>query len=201
MDKTIKIWDATTGIELKTMTGHGGNIYDIVFTSDSKYVVSASADNSARMWDLSTGKTIRTFPGHEKFVFCLAISPDNAYLLTGSQDAAIKLWDIQSAECIYTFYGHKDAVNALAFHPSGDTFISGSADRSVMIWKLAPEIYIEHYLSEEYQVEIKKSTLFEPKGENESKADYKLRMGKAELFRINLTNQLYHKYQMEIKGK
>jgi WD40 repeat protein len=201
LDESIKIWDASSGTLLKTMTGHGANIYDVVFTNDSKYLISGSADNTARMWDITTGETIKNYPGHEKFVFCVALSPDNAYLLTGSQDATIKLWDVKTGACIYTFIGHKDAINALAFHPSGDAFISGSADNTIMVWKLKPEIFVAHYLSKEYEEEMAKTDLFAPKGNEESKANYKIRNEKAELFKQELINKLYSKYLSEIKGK
>lgn len=58
-DNTVKIWLASDGTLLQTLTGHRSSIADVHFSVNSKYVSTYSyTDTSARVWDLSTGKVI-----------------------------------------------------------------------------------------------------------------------------------------------
>ncbi|MBI1877295.1 MAG: protein kinase [Chloroflexi bacterium] len=52
LDGTAKIWDATTGQELYTLTGNGEPIYDVVFSPDGRYLATAGADGAARIYVL-----------------------------------------------------------------------------------------------------------------------------------------------------
>src|SRR5258708_10261472 len=42
-DKTIKLWDVTTGKERATLKGHTGRVMSVVFTPDGKMLASVSA--------------------------------------------------------------------------------------------------------------------------------------------------------------
>src|SRR6476620_172543 len=55
-DKTIKVWDLTTGKELLTLKGHGYSVNAVAVTVDGKRVISGSWDNTIKVWDLATGK-------------------------------------------------------------------------------------------------------------------------------------------------
>ena len=49
-DKTIKIWDIKSGVCLKTLYGHTGEVINAVFLDD-KHIVSVSKDNTIITWD------------------------------------------------------------------------------------------------------------------------------------------------------
>jgi WD40 repeat protein len=55
-DKTIKLWDVSSGKELRTLTGHLDRVHSIAFSPDG----SSSWDNSIKLWDASTGRELRT---------------------------------------------------------------------------------------------------------------------------------------------
>jgi WD40 repeat protein len=68
-DRTIRLWDATTGKLVRTITGHQGGVPVVVFSPDGKQLVSGSIDKTVRVWDVATGKEVRSMPGHEKAIF------------------------------------------------------------------------------------------------------------------------------------
>jgi sugar lactone lactonase YvrE len=52
IDKTIKVWDATTGEELLTLANHTEAVFDVQFSPDGRSLVSCSDDATVRMWNL-----------------------------------------------------------------------------------------------------------------------------------------------------
>ncbi|MCC5644224.1 serine/threonine protein kinase, partial [Nostoc sp. CHAB 5824] len=63
-DKTIKLWDVSTGKALKTLTGHSSKVNSVVFSPDGKTLASGSEDKTIKLWDVSTGKALKTLTGH-----------------------------------------------------------------------------------------------------------------------------------------
>lgn len=57
----IKIWDASTGALVKTLTGHTRRVSSFAVSADGRYLVSGSEDNTIKLWDLPTGREIKTF--------------------------------------------------------------------------------------------------------------------------------------------
>ena len=54
-DKSVLVWDALTGVEMKELKGHTGSVDSVAFSSDGAWIVSGSEDKSVRVWDVSTG--------------------------------------------------------------------------------------------------------------------------------------------------
>ena len=62
-DRTIKIWDLTSGACKLTLLGHTGEVMGLKQIS-SQILASGSFDGTIKLWNLSTGKLIRTLTGH-----------------------------------------------------------------------------------------------------------------------------------------
>ncbi|RHZ61915.1 mitochondrial 37S ribosomal protein uS2m [Aspergillus thermomutatus] len=93
IDKTVKLWDATTGTLLQTLDGHLDFIWTITFSPDRWFLVSGSNDGTIKLWDTSTGTLQHTLDGHLGAVRAVAFSPDCQLLASGSIDNTVKIWD------------------------------------------------------------------------------------------------------------
>ena len=51
-DKSVRVWDASTGALLITLNGHTHRVYSVAFSSDGTRIVSGSVDRSVRVWDV-----------------------------------------------------------------------------------------------------------------------------------------------------
>ena len=78
-DKTLRIWDVTTGYCVKTLRGHSDWVRDVYPSFDGRWLLSAGDDQVARLWDTSSGDAKATFLGHDHVIECCTFAPAAAY--------------------------------------------------------------------------------------------------------------------------
>jgi WD40 repeat protein len=136
-DRTIKLWDVTTGTVLRTLQGHTGGVLSVAFFPDGKILASGAGDGTIKLWDVATGTLLRTLSGHTGSVISVAFSPDGKVLASGSADNTIKLWDVATGREIRTLSAHTLDVASVAFSPDGKILASGSVDTTIKLWDVA----------------------------------------------------------------
>src|SRR6266536_6585852 len=114
-DKTVKIWDVSTGSCQQTLEGHSSFVTSVVFSHDSKLLASASDDNTVKIWDASTGSCQQTLEGHSSFVRSVVFSHDSKLLASASDDNTVKIWDASTGSCQQTLEGHSSFVRSVVF--------------------------------------------------------------------------------------
>ena len=158
-DKTIRIWDVTTGYCVKTLQGHSDWVRDVFPSFDGRWLLSCGNDQVARLWDTSSGETKSTFMGHEHVIECCTFAPVTSYghlasmaglkkppppsssgefLATGSRDKSIKIWDSRGT-LVKNLIGHDNWIRGLVFHPGGKYLLSVSDDKTIRCWDLSQE--------------------------------------------------------------
>lgn len=73
LDKTIKIWDVSSNMEIRTLGGNDGRISMIRFHPTKDLLLSKDDDYQVKLWDLKTGKEIWKVKGYsysKEAVFC-----------------------------------------------------------------------------------------------------------------------------------
>ncbi|MGW4597040.1 NB-ARC domain-containing protein, partial [Streptomyces sp. NPDC004457] len=133
-DRSMRIWDPTTGTETTTLTGHTGPLHSVAVSPDGTWLAAAGSDGSVRIWDPTTATETTTLTGHTDWVFSVAISPDGTWLATGGRDGSVRIWDPTTGTETTTLTGHTDSVEAVAISPDGTWLATGGSDRLVRIW-------------------------------------------------------------------
>lgn len=95
-DRTVRLWDATTGELLSTYRGHSDLVMDVAFSPDGSELASGSYDKTIMIWQLGSNRH-RTLRGHAGAVDEVEWR-DNARLVTGSRDGTIRMWDVPSMD-------------------------------------------------------------------------------------------------------
>ncbi|KAL2886886.1 Vegetative incompatibility protein HET-E-1 [Ceratocystis lukuohia] len=133
-DKTVKIWDATSGACLQTLEGHQKYVASVVFSNDGQRLASGSYDETVKIWDATSGACLQTLEGHGSDVTSVVFSNDGQRLASGSSDETVKIWDATSGACLQTLEGHHREVTSVVFSNDGQRLASGSEDSTVKIW-------------------------------------------------------------------
>lgn len=130
-DGTARVWDVTTGRELRVLRGHTGPVNGAVFQRDGKRVLTASEDTTARGWDTDFGATLR----HDGWVLGVAFDDAGTRLATTDDEGAIRTWDAPAwsphLHLRYPVDATKNPwiVNSVRFSPDGQWLATAAFDR------------------------------------------------------------------------
>jgi WD40 repeat protein len=95
-DGIIRLWEPSTGHELRRLKGHEGPVWSVRFSHDGKWLVSGGDDGTARIWEMPTGKEVHRLVGHGAAVREVEFSPDGRTILTAG-GTEVLVWDARPA--------------------------------------------------------------------------------------------------------
>jgi WD40 repeat protein len=140
-DKTIKLWQLSTGMQIGTLTlgnwfsRDSGCVYAIAMSPQEEILASLDNSGAVKLWNLKTGQEIRRLKGDTSWINAIAISPTGKTLVAASGDS-IKLWNLRTGGQFPILRGHNSWVRAVTFSPDGQTLASGSDDATIKLWNL-----------------------------------------------------------------
>ena len=140
-DKTIKLWNASSGRELATLYGHDNSVICVAFNVDGSILASGSEDKTVKIWNVNSQSIIRTLSEHSAKVSRVAFSPDGQWLASGDENGEIYLWNTYSWSREKVLRGHQYQIWALQFSPDSKYLMSlssrweaGDDDNSLRVW-------------------------------------------------------------------
>jgi WD40 repeat protein/serine/threonine protein kinase len=88
----IKIWDASSATEVRTLRGHTGAVTSLSFSADSQRLASASRDETVRIWDPRQAETLVVYRGHVGTVAGVSFRPDAKLIASTGEDRTVRIW-------------------------------------------------------------------------------------------------------------
>jgi WD40 repeat protein/serine/threonine protein kinase len=147
----VKLFDMATGAELRTLVGHVGRVWEVVFAPDGRSLVSAGTDRAIHVWDPLTGQEVRRLTGHNLEVRALAFRPDGRWLASGGDDGFVMLWSLPDGSRLRQL-AVPDTVRDLAFSPDG-RILAGALENGVLqVWDAATGAILHRIYSGEGQL-------------------------------------------------
>jgi WD domain, G-beta repeat len=137
LDKTIKLWDASRGAVLKTLTGRSEGIGAVAFSPDGKTIASSSRDGTIRLWDAAKGTLLKTIEDNGDSVNSVAFSSDGKWIAAGDSRNTIKLWSAADGSLLKILQGHTGWALSVAVASDGQRIASGSKDGTIDLWDAA----------------------------------------------------------------
>jgi len=134
-DNAVTVWNAESGLEVRTFYYHHGKVQNIVYSADGEMILSGSKDGRAVIWDPASTLVEREFDEADP-IESVGFSHSGMFVITGSDNKLAKIWDTRNNKLVCTLNGHTDAIEAVAMNPQGGTAATGSSDNSAKIWNI-----------------------------------------------------------------
>jgi hypothetical protein len=166
-DRTVRLWDVTTGKCIKVLKGHLTNVNAVSFGPDGNTIVSASDDGMVRVCDGNSGEFIANM-NMAMGITCAALTPDGKYIAGGCLDGKIRIMELQTEKTVKTYEGHTKALTKLEFSANGERMASASEDMSIRIWDVTDLKYVQCIIDKM----VDYSSMIVPKDEFETTEQY-----------------------------
>ncbi|KAJ1680283.1 cross-pathway control WD-repeat protein cpc2 [Spiromyces aspiralis] len=138
-DKTLRLWDLSTGETVRTFVGHEKDVLSVSFSPENRQIISGSRDKTIKLWNtLGEVKGTLTEDGHSDWVSCVAFSPNPStpLVVSGGWDKVVKVWDLSKGKLRTNHFGHQANINTVTISPDGSLCASGGKDGVTMLWDL-----------------------------------------------------------------
>ncbi len=147
-DKLVRLYDVSTGKELKALPGHDGAVRRVAFSPNGKLLASGADDRKVVLWDVAAGKETKTFKVNGG-IETLAFSPDGKLLVAGGGQfeneegkaidkrvGFLQCWEVEGGKPYQRFTGHTDWPSCAVFSPNGKFVLSSGYDGTARLWNV-----------------------------------------------------------------
>jgi WD40 repeat protein/serine/threonine protein kinase/two-component SAPR family response regulator len=138
-DGTAKVWDARSGLEQFSLTGHATHPRLVAFSPDGSHLLTVGGDG-ARIWDgsLPGNQEVMALSGPVRSgLLSIALSSDGSYLALGGINGVTHLHEAVSGELLAVLSGHSKGIFRLTFSPDNRHLATSGQDGMVKIWDVA----------------------------------------------------------------
>lgn len=133
-DQLVKIWDAKTGEQVRTLAGHTGQVLSVAVSPNDRLLVSAAADNTLRLWDLPHPDPLRSFAGGELAVRDVAVSPNGQWAAAVGDDMLGRVWRLEDGSESLKLEGHTAVLQSVAVRGDNNQIATADRDGVIRLW-------------------------------------------------------------------
>jgi WD40 repeat protein len=131
--REVKLWTRPESVARLNLAASTGAVPAVAVSPDSKWIATASADNTIKLFNLADGQPGKVLAGHAAAVSGLQFSPDSAKLFSSSLDKSVRVWNVADGAAAGRF-DVPAAVNGIALSVDASKIILACADNLVRIF-------------------------------------------------------------------
>jgi WD40 repeat protein len=153
-DCSVRMWDLSTGTELRKFTGHTEMISAAAFQPEKNRIVSASFDKTIRVWDIETGRQLEKFD-YDRPSGGISINPAGTRMISEFANPPLlrsldrlpvvsaSLWDLTTGRKIraYELTNYGPGV----FHPDGKRVFLRSHEEGPVLLDINTGAIVKRY--------------------------------------------------------
>ncbi len=132
--KYAVLWNCDTGKALHRYGKHRGEVAAVALSSDARFVVTGSLDETAILWNAEIEEPLHVLRGHSGEVTSVAIGADNSRVLTASRDRTARLWNAATGKCIRVYTGNRSKVVSIDVDKDAKHVILGNSESQAILW-------------------------------------------------------------------
>ncbi len=121
--RTVRLWDAYRGKELRAYKGHDAAVVSVAFSPDGTRLASLSQEGTVKVWD--AGLQQESFDLRNKGRPARVAFSANDRIVSTDDDFHVKVWDVGSGKETLSFNG-RGRLAALACSPDGRRIVTGA---------------------------------------------------------------------------
>ncbi|PLX93781.1 MAG: hypothetical protein C0620_07030 [Desulfuromonas sp.] len=130
LDEAV-VWSLASG-EVLYHLGHDNFVQQCCFSPDSRWVATASFDQTAALWSMSDGSRQQVL-SHQSPVNSVSFSPDCTRVVTASHDRTAVIWSVESGASLQVLH-HDNAVMQALFYPDNQTVVTTGNEEGLFFW-------------------------------------------------------------------
>lgn len=141
------LWDVESGVLRHRFEYEGGNVPALVFSPDSRVLLTAGDSRIIRAWDTASGTMLRSFSGHAGEIQDLEFAPDGRTFVSASADNTARVWLLETGEALHRVTVPGFFIDAVAFTPDGSRLVTTTSSPSerIRLWDLTTETTIRTF--------------------------------------------------------
>ncbi len=129
----VRIWDATSGTELRRLTGLKHTSWSVAVAADGKTVAAAGTSHHVSVWNVERPDDVKELKGHEDKNWCVTFMPQSQCLVSCGDDATIRFWDPVTGRVLAKVTDDAP-VRCIAFTSDGKTMATAGDAGVVKLW-------------------------------------------------------------------
>jgi len=146
-DKTVKLWEVSTGREIRSYTGHTHDVRYLDFGPHGNYLASIDRDYHLKVWEIPTSRQVYDFFISNDRILTVDFLNDGSSLIAGTERNHAIQFDLEKGTEIKRFkpdtadinmqknFGYPTA-NSVEISPDGKTLLTGSSDRTAFLFDI-----------------------------------------------------------------
>ncbi len=144
-DRTIKLWETSSGRLLSTWEHDGYAILDVSMSRDGQLVASTGWDGTVKIWQAGQSEPLlANIEPDPEIVHALALSPDGSQIALGNETGEIRFRRVSDGRLEGTIpNAHRGWLNTMSYSRQGDRLVTTGSDARINIWDVTNRTIVE----------------------------------------------------------
>jgi len=134
-DGKVKLWRASSGQPVLTLSSRKGAQQCVVFFPDSRRVITKVNDSTMTITDVQTQQRLALLEGHTKITDFATLYPDATRIVTASQDGTARIWDAETGACLMVIDTDMGCCYSAPLSPDARRMIMVTSSPTMLLWR------------------------------------------------------------------